>query len=635
MVKGSHSFIRIPSKPVRALSRMVAKRGQGRTEAAGPRSIDVWQWSGRKYRLRAIILLIINALLFTGLCRFTFWLRSGRLIETSLERYWADWWEAFDPTHAHQLTLIDYLVYPIPVEQVPWMMVIMGLVLATLTAVPILVSMLYRFPTALIFTFMISFVALLPWLAISVTLCCFLGRWKPLRFSFPYATALVAMSPLLLYYTLATQGAATSPALSPVEMAKLYVPWVLAIVAAGALLALGLFISWLVNYRPGAVAPLLTVMFAAPITLFEFKVGRDEVYYRLLESRYGPSSSTHFVEDADVIGDIRRVVQERLAEVKDAPPASSALEQQVILEWQLRMSEELAEDQDAALEACDEFCTWFPASRYYANALYIRGRAADVRVDMDAFRRRGRMRFYHDFPAQASLSTWRQLHEKFALSPAWVYATLRMAGLEARAGRVDQALSLLDALIAREKDFAVDRSTGQSAGGWLSIFAKRPPSETLGIDVPSLVMEARKLRDLLANNRDPQQNDLALRKLLSFDPHHPLYRANVEQLYSELTQRHPLTPLRDNIMVLAASTHPSDSRRIEELRGCVDKLRGDAASDALPQAIYELGLAYRDDNRPQEARASFEEVARLYSASPWALEAGRRLAAMGAAMFGN
>ena len=76
-----------------------------------------------------------------------------------------------------------------------------------LTAIPILVSMLYRFPFSLIFTAIIAFVTVFPWLAITVTFCCFLARWRPFRFQFRFATALLALLPVALYYAMATRNA--------------------------------------------------------------------------------------------------------------------------------------------------------------------------------------------------------------------------------------------------------------------------------------------------------------------------------------------------------------------------------------------------------------------------------------------
>ncbi len=223
---------RATKRPLRLMGLLLGLRQPSEYQPGTGGSIEVWQWTRPKYRLRAFILLLINALLFAGLGAFALWLRTGRYFAASGDAYWNAWWEAFDPTREQQLTLLDYLTYPIPVSQVPLMMVIIGLVMASLTAIPILVSMLYRLPYAIIFTAIICFVAMLPWLAATVTFCCILARWRPLQFSFHYATALIALLPVISYYALATRNASVSQVLPPVELAKLYVPWVLAVVAA-------------------------------------------------------------------------------------------------------------------------------------------------------------------------------------------------------------------------------------------------------------------------------------------------------------------------------------------------------------------------------------------------------------------
>jgi predicted Zn-dependent protease len=142
-------------------------------------------------------------------------------------------------------------------------------------------------------------------------------------------------------------------------------------------------------------------------------------------------------------------------------------------------------------------------------------------------------------------------------------------------------------------------------------------------------MQGRKLLALIEQNRDPQQNDLALRTLLSLNPRDPLYAANLRRLAREIDARYPLTPLRDNVEVLAAAAEPSHSLRIRALEQCVARYKADAHGDALGQAQYELALAYQADNRLREARTLFEELVVKEAASPWAMEARRQLAAMG------
>ena len=624
---------RVSSRPARLLSRLLSLRSPQDHQPAQDGSIDVWQWTRSKYRLRSLLLLMVNALLFAGLGCFTLWLRTGQyFVHGSFEQYWQAWWAAFDPTREQQLTLIDYLIYPIPADQVPLMMVIMGLVLASLTAVPILVSMLYRFPFSLIFTFIIGFVAMLPWLAITVTVCCFLARWRPLRFSFHYATVLVSLLPVLLYYALATRNAEASLVLTPVELAKLYLPWVLAIVAACILMGIALTLAWLVNYRPGAIAPLLAVMFVTPVALFEAQVGRDELYYRVLESRYGPDSKTCFVNNVKVSSIIKRRLVEDPAGFDVLDMDSDIAPDQAESQWQLRVvSEVFTLQQYEAVEALDHFRKTFPESRYIPNVLYLKGRSIDMRIDQNAFAEQGVLRYYSDFPNAASRAVWEELHDQFVDSPLWLPATLRLAMLAGRVERTSQTLDLLEELMARCAGQKESNNQSPGVTGWRVLLTKRSPSDKLAVDQGAVHLAGWKLRDLIAANRQGEPGDQAIQRLLTFDPRHAMFRRNLEHLKGEIPTRYPDSPLADNLDVLIAASQRSRSRKIEELRATVGRLLEMTDSDALPQARYELALAYQQDNRQAEARAGFEEVVRLHPDTAWAVEARSRLAGMGMA----
>lgn len=641
----SHRTRRVVSHPLKTAKRAAEEvRDLAMAEPSRQPSVEVWQWTKPKYRIRAVVLLLCNALLFVGLGCFTFWLRTGEY-PFAIDNYWHTWWEAFDPLREKQVTLIDFLVYPIPVNQVPLMMVIMGLVLASLTAIPILVSILYRFPFALVFTAIICFVAVVPWLAITVTFCCLLARWKPLQFSFRFATAMIALLPLVVYYWLATRNASAAAMLPPLELARLYLPWVIALSAACVLMALVLTIARLVNYRPGAIAPLMAVMFATPVLLFETKVGRDELYYRLLETRYGPGSTTHFVDFLDAMPTIRRIADERLRSINDPTVSPEAILEQVRTQIELQVAsiapereregiqnlEVFAMEQFEAVHASDDFVARFPESRYIPNALYLKGRALDMRIDEPYFRRTAIVLHYQDFPNNASRTAWQWLHDEYQDYPAlWAVATYRLAMIDARGGDIDGALRLLDELIAGSGSAARNPASAP-AGGWRLLFAKSPPAETLDINSEAVILEARKLRNLLFHNRDPQQNDLPLRRLLSFNPRHAHYQSNLRQMEASLAARHPLTPLRDNLQVLMAAANPSRSRRIEMLEAFIREADRQPDSDALPEARFQLGMAYKEDSRTEDARKQLDEVTRLHADSPWAVEARQQLANMGAA----
>lgn len=632
-----------PRRRSQRLAHSLLKTVIGAADDIEPR--DVWRWTTHKYRVRTVVLLMIDALLFTGLGFFIFWLRTGAFGPFSEKSYWDAWWQVFNPTVETQVTLVDYLVKPIPVDQVPIMMVVLGLVLASMTAIPILVSMLYRFPFSLVFTAIIGFVAMFPWLAITVTFCCFLARWKPLRFNFRFATALLSLIPVGVYYALASRNAVVAEHLAPVQLARLYMPWVFAMIAACMVMGIVLAIARLSNDRPGAIAPLMALLFALPIVLFEAKVGRDELYYRLLEQRFAPGSKSYFVDSVDASDTIDRIARKRMESLKNKNVTLAAMQQEVRQQLQLQFNairddwmDEAgnnlaahAQQQYEAVHACEQFLERYPHSRYVANVLYFQGRAKDIRVDRGLFWRKGVVRYYEDFPNMASRTTWERLAKDYADSPLAGVAMYRLAFLQARAGDLDEASVTLKKLVDKHGE-PVPLSTQPevSASVWHTL-AKKPASDSLSVVRPSdVAMQGRKLLALIDHNRDPQQKDLALRMLLSCDPVDPMYVRNLRQLLRDTTTKYPLTGLRDNIEVQLAAAEPSQSLKIKALEGCVQKLARDRDSDALPQAQYELGMAYQADNRMTEARAVFENILSTQVASPWAMEARRQLAEMGA-----
>jgi outer membrane protein assembly factor BamD (BamD/ComL family) len=644
LVKPVLRAIEHPRRETHRLARSVWRAAIGAADEAAPR--DVWRWTAPKYRFRTAGLLLLNALLFAGLGFFAFWLRTGAYGPFSEENYWHAWWEVFDPTTEKQVTLIDFLLRPIPVDQVPIMTLIVGLVLASMTAIPILVSMLYRFPFSLFFTAIIGFVALFPWLAITITFCCLLARWRPFRFSFRFATALLSLLPVVVYYVLATRGAPHAiEHLTPVQMAKLYLPWVFALIAACTVMGIVLGIARIVNDRPGAIAPLMAILFVLPIALFEAKVGRDELYYRLVERQFGPGSTTHFVDQIDASETIERIARHRRDEATNDNISQAAMEEQVRFllqfqfnhireDWQAEVdssSAAYAEQQYEAVSACDTFLRKYPHSRYCPNALYLKGRALDMRVDRDLFRRKGLLRHYEDFPNMASKPAWERLAGEFPDSPLASVAMHRLGLLRVRSGEVDGAVTVLQQLIERFGDAGLQSTQPEQPASVWSLFAKRPASSSLGVAPSRVAMQGRKLLMLIKSNRDPQQNDRALQELMRFDPRDPMYVRNLRQLLRDIDAKYPLTLLGDNLEVMIASAEPSQSLRIRALEACVQKLAKDPNSDAYPQAQYELGLAYQADNRMAEARAVLEAILAKDSASPWAMEARRQLAEMGMA----
>lgn len=636
--------------PMRWARRVLDGGGDG--DKPDPTSCDVWRWTKPKYRTRSVMLLLVNAILFAGLGCFTYWLRTGELNPFATEDYWGQIGAAFDPTRDQQVTLIDFLIYPIPAQRVPMMRIVIALVLASLTAIPILVSMLYRFPFSLIFTAIVAFVAVVPWLAITVTFCCYLARWKPLRFSFRFATALIALSPTVLYYLQATRNASVVEFLPPIEVAKLYMPWVMALLAACLVMAIVLLIARIVNYRPGAIAPLLAVMFAVPVVLFEAAVGRDELYYRLLEARFGSGERACFPTQVDVGEVVERVVQERwaLARQRDPHVDPQAIREQVesalAIELAIgqtsrgdvarRVALDFYDRREIAIDEARWFQERFPQSRYVPNAIFLEGRAIDMRLERELTRFQGKLvlRYYEDFPAEASRPVWRRLYTRFPDSPLASVAAYRLALLNARAGQIGEAITLLQDLVQR---FGQAEATDAASTPWAGLsgfFSRTSPAGSLDVRPAVVAHEGDKLLAMLQANRvvdlEPEYEYPVLQRLFGLDPHHAYYRRNLEILLNDISRRpdYSATRLRDNIEVLHASLDPSMTRRMRELQLLIDRLADEGDGEAVARAKFELGAAYQQDNLLADAREVFVGLQDEHPNSPWAREAARRVASM-------
>jgi len=582
-----------------------------------PPIVDVWSRTSPKYRRRSLLLLAVNLGLFVGLCVFAFWLRTGQTWPGDPDRYGPMLTRSFSPTDDEQVTLVDLVLFPVSVREVPMQIVVMGLLLATLATMPLLTTLLYRLPAALLFVAAIAFVAMMPWLSLSVLAGCALIALRPLGMSFKYALALLGLLPVIVYFFFATRVPESSPTalIQPDVKVKLYAPWVLAIVASAVILAVVLGIAKLINYRPGGISPLLAVLLVVPIVLFQVFVGADELEYRLLEYRFGPGSTEFFVprELGETLEALAYDYHQR------HPAMSPAASRQRIagrLESQLRI--ELAEQQYLAAGHCQRFLEQFPNSAYLPNVHYLAGRALDMRLDLSRYRHdEPRAEYYDDVPGAASREHWSILAARYSASPFAAVALVKQAVVAGRNGRLDAARRLLSTAIATFDDAAPQ--TQPIVGGLRQLFARETPESSLKLDPQESVVEARGLRELIDRNAEPPASPGALpavSQLLRLDARHPLYEANLRRL----VRRYPDSKLADNLRVRLATCEPSLSRRIERLAEAAARY---AATDAGPAALFALADAYRRDARPDDAQAVYRRLVERYPESCWAVQARR------------
>ena len=587
---------------------------------APPGHRTVWSWSTRKYRIRAIALLLVNLALFCGLCVFTHWLRVGNPFDFRVETY-SEPLRFWGPQTRN---IHEFILYPISVDQTPIHGVVIGLLFASMVAVPILVAILYNFRSALPFIAATFLFAHLPWLAITLTGSCILAAVRPFRMRFRFGSALVAMLPVVLYLLLATRGPSEplAASISPARRLLLVGPWLLAILSACTMMAVAIFIARAVNYRPDAVAPLIAIMFATPAILFHFYVGVDELNYRVVEYRYGPRSERFApVQDAsDLIlsllhrwttpGVEREPRRSALLAVWSADPTEqAALKRRV----SRRLLLDLMDERRDAYEACQAFIADQPTSRYVPCVLFILGRALDTRLDERALLGdRAQRELYSDFPHVQSEPFWTNLLTQYPDSPLAPAARVRVAQLKLRRGDADGALAVLEA--ARPPATRPGLRAGRA----------RRPETSLAYDADQDLFDAQQLRELiLANRDDPRHGIEPLQALVSLDPHRPGYP---EQLL-RLGQRFKNALSDDNLAVRWAATAADRNQRAARLAAC---LACYPAGDALPEALFlladlETQAPGADEAKRAQGFARLRELRERFSDSGWARRADERL----------
>ncbi len=598
-------------------------------EAGGrPAIVDVWSRTEPKYRVRATFFLFINLALFCGLCVFTHWLHVGQPFDFSLDsyvrplRFWGP----------QTQSLYDFVLYPISVDQTPIYGVVVGLLVASIVAIPIGVAILYRFPCSLPFCAAVLVFAHMPWMGLTLVGSCILASVKPFRMSFRFGSALAGLLPVLLYLYLATRGSteALAASISPERKLLLTYPWLLAILAACVMLALIIIVARLVNFRPGAVAPLMAVMFATPAILFHQYVGVDELAYRVLEMDYGPRAKRFEpLQDAtEFILDFMRRQAERptgqgwvLEALSTEHPAEhiAAAKHRIAV----RLLLELMRDRQRAYEACKSFIADHPNSRFVPNVLYVQARALDTRFDGLRFGGTTTQReLYTDYPHAQSEPIWVNLLTQYPQSPLAVAARLRVAQLRLRADDAAGALAVLS------PPASASLITPETQPARRPLLKPRAPESSLDFEPEPYLFEARRLRELIVHNgADPKYGTQPLQALAALDPHRRGYHDQLALLASQ----YPDSLLYDNLVVRWASAQTDRETRFLQLRACLERIAEFPDQDALPEAMFQLAdlevqaLGTGDETRRAAGIARFRQIVDRFGNTCWAGLAAERL----------
>lgn len=597
--------------------------------------VDVWSRAAPKYRRRAVLMLAVLALLFAGLCCFTFWLRTGAYVPWMYSGYADLMYRSFNPSGQDQVTLSQFLQYPISVEAVPIHSVIVGLLFASICSIPILVSILYRLPSAIVFAAMVIFFAAMPWLGLTVMAGCTLSSLPRFRFSFRFASALLGLIPVGIYFITASWEPAGTTAMPIQNKALMYAPWVLAILSSCVISALALAFARLINYRPGGVAPVLAMVFAIPVTLFFTQVGRDELEFRILEHEVGQRSARMFAP-MDIAAEAHRLAANKWS--TDSKESYDALYRRNLERLSKKVLIRAEDDRAWAIVQCDEFLKQFSWSRYVAAVNFLKAQAQDARVNRSRFFQDNWLEFRVDLPSPASRHSWKAIIQGYPDSPLGVVAFCKLALLEVQSGRMGEAQQLLESAIAPLAD---SPATTRPAASLLplreSVFQKADPSAGLGVNLKLTRIQAYRLHELIAAcnsdaavpyddvfvvpTTDAAQLVHPLQLMLCFDETAPEYRRNLESLIATFPESNTSGYARIRLELMEKAV----SRRILGLRQTVHDLQG---RPACAEARLRLAEVLQEDSLVSDARLVLAELTTQYPQSCWAQEAKERLASL-------
>lgn len=583
---------------------------------------DVWSHAGGRYRVRAVVLLLVNLLLFCGVGVFAYWIRSGVVFAPAMEGYADQILGAFRFGPGTGATLGSLLLEPISVLRVPMQIGVLGLLMAALISIPILVSILYRFWCSLPFIVVVGLVAVMPWLALTLLGSCVIASVRPLRSKYHFMSALFGLVPAVVYLVMAWSDSRSSFAgdYDPVDGIKFVAPWVLAIVAAGAVFAVVLSIARLAGYRPGAITPLLTVMFALPLVLFERYVGRDELSYRLLLAL-----DRAYFADVDASLDLRAALDTMRRQAPAGGEDARRIEEQTAQRWLFGLSGQLDDSMHSVLTRrqwemgarCDRFLRDYPASRHAADVLFLKARALDQRIDEREFRRNNWIRCFSDFPSPASRGTWQLLAEHQPGTPLGACAEARLAWFDLRGGQVDRALGRLRGAEKVLSEFLTKAAPVSAAPG--------SSEDELGISWLRRRAAARRWIELLESNHDPvygydpisgsrRASTESIGGWAHFHPRDDRYRRNLEGLRRSF----PRSRLEDNLDLETALLIDDPETRIRALE---QVLTAHPEGDAQPETLYRLAEAARAAARPEDAARMTVKLIVEFPQSYWAEQA--------------
>ncbi len=562
--------------------------------------LDIWSRPGRWAKQRAYMFLLVNLLVYYALNTFLFWMHSNKLTDFSFSSYRSAFFRK---------TLIDFLTFPIGANEAPILVIIVGLLIAVVVAVPILIAQLYGFRFSLLFIAGVFLLAHLPSLSLFLLVSCFIAIGGKYRYKFKFGVVLLGLIPILLYFYLITRGVETIK-LRSIEPSLLYISLIIAFISATVISASVLTVAYLFKYRPGGILISMIPFFVVPIILFDEYIGRDQLEFRMIVYKYLPTKSNLRPVDISMETFSYTLKEWRRYRICDFNLFTDIARSQ----FPLIARNCVQTHQVKTIQACNNFLRKYPKSDYRPNVLYIKALAEDLRFDHTVLLKNWLVEYQTDFVSPQSEDTWKEILNNF---PETIYAQparLRLSILAIRNKNIEKALILLWNLLDHADVFQEKSENQPEVSEVLSkplifistIFRKVKKLDIPQISADKITDQAQELLELIQyNSYDLRFGNAPLAELLRLDPHHPSYRNHL----IELSVRYSGSKLHDNLLTLYALTEP-DPEKCKNLLLRYAKLFD--GKDAQIRILYELGRLAESKALVEMNTKLFEEAENYY-----------------------
>ena len=516
-------------------------------------------------RLRWGIFVALNLAGYAAACLFWRYLQSGAWVDFQAGAFRRDL----------TASLGQVLLEPLGIFTHPWMILILGAVLAVLIIVPLAMAVMYPLLLSLVFVVMAAVLAHSPWLALALAAGCLLTARSRLRREYPYLAALLGFVPVGVYLYLLTYAGIDATLLLPLQRWILAVPFALTTLLTVAVLAVVVWFARLLKFQPGVVWPGWLLLLPPAIAVFYWQIGPAELQYALLTQPLLRNPGGSLLVSMPLEEWTRRF--------------GPGLNDQAL---EARLDEDLTQRRQTLVNQCETFLRRYPRGDRAPAAAWIAAQAMSLQRDR---RTGGEMLICYTsgWPTADSAPAWRFLLETYPNSPQAALAQWRLGelaireivGLDdeqalAKAAEADRILRAardqLREIVARKREEEPVRRAG--------IFTRYP-------SLPRLDVYERALFDAEVLTWRIAQNDVlkdarcarALASLTALNPYDSAYARDVKRLARRSEYKDTL--MADNLRMAAARLRADPYERAEAMM----PLAADQRTDTSIEAHFELG----------------------------------------------